>query len=118
MGRQGQGGGAMTLRIGAAVAAALLITLPVRAQDEPSTQQLVDRAGAWVLRFVQDFANVVAEESMRQEYRAGSKRQLKSDFLLVKHPGQDRVFLAFRDVTEVNGRPVRDQQDRLTKLFM
>ena len=61
---------------------------------------------------------MLAEESMRQENRGGSKRQLKSDFLLVKHPGQDRLFLAFRDVTEVNGRAVRDQQDRLTRLFM
>ena len=100
------------------VGLAMLVTLPVRAQDELTTQQLVDRAADWVHRFVQDFANVVAEESMRQESRGGPRRQLKSDFLLVKHPGEDRLFLAFRDVTEVNGRPVRDQQDRLTKLFM
>ena len=55
---------------------------------------------------------------MRQEFRAGSKRNLRSDFLLVKSPGEERLWLQFRDVTEVNGRAVRDQQDRLTKLFL
>ena len=41
----------------------------------------------------------------------------KSDFLLVKPPGTER-FVEFRDVFEVDGRPVRDRQDRLTKLFL
>ena len=42
---------------------------------------------------------------------------LKSDFLLVRYPGDDG-WLAFRDVVEVDGKPVRDAtQDRLTKLL-
>jgi hypothetical protein len=55
---------------------------------------------------------------MRLGYRAGSRRSLRSDFLLVKTPGEEKRWLAFRDVAEVNGRAVRDQQDRLTKLFL
>ena len=42
---------------------------------------------------------------------------LKSDFLLVRPPGAER-FVEFRDVFEVDGRPVRDRQDRLTRLFL
>ena len=41
---------------------------------------------------------------------------LRSDFLLVKI--DNRRWLPFRDVFERDGRPVRDRQDRLTKLFL
>jgi hypothetical protein len=37
--------------------------------------------------------------------------------MLVRYPG-DNSWLAFRDVFEVDGKPVRDQQDRLTRLFL
>ena len=46
-----------------------------------------------------------------------SKRMLKSDLLLVRPPDAER-YIEFRDVFEVNGRAVRDRQDRLTKLFL
>ena len=44
-------------------------------------------------------------------------RDLKSDLLLVKPEGADR-WLQFRDVYEVDGRAVRDRNERLTKLFL
>ena len=44
-------------------------------------------------------------------------RQLKSDLLLVKL-GQDDWWLQFRDVFEVDRRPVRDRDQRLYKLFV
>jgi hypothetical protein len=75
------------------------------------------RVAAYVQTFVNGFTNVVAEEDFRQE-RSGSRRRLTSDFLLVQYPGLEREFLSFRDVAAVNGRPVRDQQDRLAKLFL
>jgi hypothetical protein len=43
--------------------------------------------------------------------------ELKSDLLMVKPVDGDR-YVAFRDVFAVNGRPVRDREDRLFKLFL
>ena len=74
------------------------------------------------------FSNVVAEEHYEQRTSSNvlrgshggsqpTSRTLVSDFLLVKLSGQD-VWLPFRDVFEVDGKPVRDRQDRLTKLFL
>jgi hypothetical protein len=74
---------------------------------------------------------VVAEETYRQEVRGpagvdargfasearSQRRDLKSDVLLVRAPDGDR-WMQFRDVFEVDGKPVRDRTDRLTKLFL
>jgi hypothetical protein len=85
----------------------------------PSAEELLRRAADYVADFVEGLSNVVAEEEYQQSFQSGpARRRLKSDFLLVKYPGMDREFLAFRDVIEVNGRPVTDQQDRLLKLFI
>jgi hypothetical protein len=45
------------------------------------------------------------------------RRDLKSDMLLVRAPAGDR-WIQFRDVFEVDGKPVRDRAERLTKLFL
>lgn len=49
--------------------------------------------------------------------RRVERRQLRSDFLLVKLPEQNQ-WIPFRDVFEVDGRPVRDREARLTRLFV
>ena len=101
--------------IGAAICAA---TSRADAQP-PSLEALLDRATAYVNEFFERLSNVVAEEHYVQEVDLPRlKRVLRSDFLLVTFPGlQGRM--SFRDVFEVDGRPVRDasQQDRLIKLF-
>jgi hypothetical protein len=97
--------------VGVHVAAAQAQTLPAA--------DLLQRMAASVQTFVDNFTNVVAEEEYRQDFRlAAPRRRLKSDFLLVGYPGQDKLLMTFRDVLEVDGRPVRDQQERLTKLFL
>ena len=45
------------------------------------------------------------------------KRDLKSDVLFVRTPDAD-YWMQFRDVYEVDGKPVRDRAERLTKLFL
>ena len=47
----------------------------------------------------------------------GDRRELRSDFLLVRPEGEDHYF-EFRDVFEVDGRPVRDREERLSRLFL
>ena len=91
---------------------------PAVAQPTP-TAPVRERVAAYVQRFVDDFTNVVAEERYVQEFRrAADRRRLRSDFLLVKYPGEERRYQTFRDVLEVDGRPVREQQARITQLFL
>jgi hypothetical protein len=78
------------------------------------------------------FVGVVAEETYRQRVHGGrgrtdargfpveaasQRRDLKSDLLLVRAPAGDR-WIEFRDVFEVDGKPVRDRAERLAKLFL
>jgi VWFA-related protein len=45
-----------------------------------------------------------------------ARRQLLSDFLLVQTPGE--TWVGYRDVAEVDGKPVRDRADRVQRLFL
>jgi hypothetical protein len=103
-----------------AVGVACLAPLAGHAQaPPPARDDLLRRVAAAVQVFVDDFTNVVAEEHYDQRFRlAAPQRRLTSDFLLVGYPGQEKLFLTFRDVLAVNGRPVRDQQERISKLFL
>jgi hypothetical protein len=46
-----------------------------------------------------------------------AQRETKSDYLLVKAPGGER-WLPFRDVFEVDGKKVREREERLQQLFL
>lgn len=106
------------LTLAGAAVLALSALSPAVAQPTP-TALVLERVAAYVQRFVDDLTNVVAEERYVQEFRLNrDRRQLRSDFLLVKYPGDEHRYQTFRDVLEVDGRPVRDQQARLTQLFL
>ncbi|MCM3879208.1 MAG: hypothetical protein ND807_03780 [Vicinamibacterales bacterium] len=120
-------------------AAIALLTLAPVAGGASSQQgaiagQLLDRATSSVEDFVSKFSRVVAEEQYLQEYLSAAygegsnssfpgapqvreRRRLKSDLLLVKLP-QTGEWQVFRDVFEVDGRPVRDREDTLANLFL
>jgi hypothetical protein len=115
--------GADTLAASRCVVAAFALavcleTVPLDAQS-PTRDELLARLAAYVTRFTRDFSNVVAEEEYRQEVWPHQTRTLKSDFLLVAYPGANRLWLSFREVFEVDGRPIRDRrEDRLANLFL
>lgn len=70
-------------------------------------------------RLITQLSDVVTEEEYDQRFiNSSRKRHLKSDFLLVAYPGQKELVMVFRDVREVDGKPVRDKDDRITKLFI
>jgi len=111
-------------------AAALML-----AQDV-TLQAVLVRAAVYVTDFHRQLASIVAEERYVQDAvtppQKTSKttnttkppvqaltehRELLSDLLLVK-PSPDREWLQFRDVFDVDGKPVRDRTERLTKLFL
>jgi hypothetical protein len=99
--------------------------------QEPSLATVLERAGDYVAGFQRQLAGIVAEETYVQDVRdpvvAGSgprsqmrsttHRELMSDLLLVKPEKADR-WIQFRDVFEVDGRPIRDRSERLMKLFV
>jgi VWFA-related protein len=95
--------------------------------QEVSLSDLLQRIGRYASSVQVRLADVVAEERYVQDvtYRnlppnrvaANTHRELRSDFLLIRTTGNDG-YTAFRDVFEVDGRAVRDRQDRLSKLFL
>src|SRR5262245_6086304 len=103
----------------AVVVAAVCACLPLPAGAQSvGKDELLMRAAAYVATFVEKFSNVVAEESYQQETTIPRrKRMLRSDYLFVRFPG-DPSWTSFRDVFDVDGKPVRDHEERLTKLFM
>ena len=107
------------MKLCAACAVVFVVASTAPVAQSPSKEVLLRRAADYLVAFVDGLSNVVAEEEYQQSFRDGpGRRRLKSDFLLVKYPGAENNFLAFRDVIEVNGKPVTDQQDRLLKLFV
>ena len=106
------------MRLAPAAAIAVVIAVaPIAAQTNRG-DQLVAQATAYVVDFLSRFSNVVAEERYIQETTSPRRRrELKSDFLLVKPPGSEE-WIQFRDVFEVDDAPVRDRDERLTQLFL
>ncbi|MEW5982250.1 MAG: hypothetical protein AB1806_07750 [Acidobacteriota bacterium] len=91
----------------------------VLARDEDLRHALA-RMTAYVESYVREYAALVAEEDYYQTAGTGSARQiarLRSDVLLVR-PGDAKAWLCFRDVFEVDGRALRDREDRLKRLFL
>ena len=114
-----------------ALLACLAAPTPALAQTA-DLDDLLDKASDYVVEYERTFVGVVSEETYRQQVRGGragtdlrgflveapsQRRDLKSDVLLVRAPAGDR-WIQFRDVFELDGKPVRDRDERLTRLFL
>lgn len=109
-----------------AAAVSLLLASVSSAQQNPTAaltlQDVMQRAVAAAAAFERELAAVVADEHFVQRGqnrigKDGARREMRSDFLLVRIPGQDG-WRPFRDVYEVDRRVVRDRTERLQKLFI
>jgi len=114
------------------IVAAMLAVAVVSAQD-PTFDVVMSRAADYVARYQAQLRGLVAEEHYRQNLMStapgrgvgpGARgrqtregRELKSDLLLVK-TGDENFWMQFRDVFEVDRKPVRDRDQRLYKLFV
>ena len=133
----------MNSSLACSVAACVIAALAEPAAlPEPALDLVLDRAGAYVVEFQRQFSGIVAEERYLQEVKAVGRRspcdasgmpvarrvcqeqlaypvrsELRSDLLLVKTGAADE-WMEYRDVFEVDGQPVRDRTDRLTRLFL
>ncbi len=104
----------------------------VRAQ-EPTLDSVLGQAAQYVARYQTQLRGLVAEETYRQNMmlttvtrttgstirsrQSREGRQLKSDLLLVQL-GDQNFWIQFRDVFEVDRKPVRDRDERLSRLFI
>jgi hypothetical protein len=95
------------------------------AGQQPALQQVLARAAIYVTNLHQQLSGIVAEETYRQHARSTRRlgsavdthKTLQSDLLLVR-PSDGHRYVEFRDVFAVDGQPVRDREERLTKLFL
>jgi hypothetical protein len=108
----------------AAMALATLGGSPA-AQTAPSLDEVLKRAGDYVVEFKRQLSGIVAEETYVQQIKTAGNapispfqgvRKLRSDLLLVR-PAGGAQYVEYRDVFEVDGDPVRDRQERLTALL-
>jgi hypothetical protein len=104
------------------ITAATLIVAPecllATQQPPPVALDVVLRhAAAYLDTFATNASGIVLEEAYTQQARARqlTTRRLRSDVLITA----DRAvgWYEFRDVFEVDGKPVRDRDDRLAQLF-
>lgn len=110
----------MNGRTRAAIVGLLAVGASPASAQEPALRAVLERAGAYVLDFQRQLSGIVAQEHYQQavsSVRGIQRRRLVSDLLLVRPVGADR-WVQFRDVFEVDGRPVRDRNERLAKLFL
>lgn len=106
--------------------AALVATTSLEAQAEPSLATVLARAAVYVADYQTRLAGIVAEEHYRQNVQSTSRggrisrqfRELRSDVLMVKPAAGVGAWLQFRDVFEVDRKPIRDRDQRLYELFV
>jgi len=101
---------------------------------QPALSTTLSRAATYVEKFADRVSGFVTAESYVQDvippmnrfgsrpgnirpYTGPTHRELKADLLLVRPVGSD-AWMQFRDVTEVDGRKLKDRNDRLAKLFL
>ena len=94
------------------------------APREPSLREVIRRAGDYVTRYHLAMETVIAEERYAQtlvkvpeDGTHPQERALLSDFLILSGEPGETPWMAFRDVLEVDGTPVRDRDDRMQRLF-
>ena len=89
------------------------------AAPDPELEAVLARVSRYVDTYLTEFGSVVAQEEYQQTVRRGASvtetRRTKADLLLVR---AEDGWVPYRDVFELNGKPVRDREERLKKLFL
>ncbi len=86
-----------------------------RTRGVPASPQLQQFTAAYVAEVVNGLANVVAQE----EFTLSSPdRRVTADLLLVRYPGTRRDLIPYRDVSQLNGKPIEGREQRLVDLFV
>jgi hypothetical protein len=94
------------------------------ADSPPSQKAVMARAGAFIVRYVEELPQLVATESSVQDLTpqrghatgVAAQRRLVAEFAWVKLPGEAEP-IGFRDVIEVDGWPAGPDRRRLVDLL-
>jgi hypothetical protein len=107
----------------AAISAAAVILIAQAHATAQDNRALVDRVRDYVARFELEVTALVAEEHYAQYLsRRGANaennwtRELRSDYVLLK-PADTLPWLGYRDVFEVDGKPVRERDARIVEIL-
>lgn len=89
---------------------------------DTATAAAVAAAAKYVENYLKEFSMIVCEEHQVQTMvhpngKAGKTRRIVSDLALLKI-GYSWMPQVYRDVISVDGKPVRNRDDRLKKLFL
>lgn len=105
------------------IAFAMLVTFVQVARPQaqrPRLKTVIERVGAYIRTFESELTTVVADEQYRQTISTPGgalleTRTLRSDYAMVRTSRPDD-WVGFRDTFEVDGRAVRNHDDRLQQL--
>ena len=99
------------------------VSISAARTQAPQVPDILGRAAAYLERYEQQIPAVIAQEAYLQSFggingltgRPRTVRRLRSDLLIL---ADETGWVEFRDVYEVDGKQVRDRDDRLMQLFM
>ena len=100
-----------------AFASLFLTAAPAARVAQSSVETALAQAGVYLDTFRGQVAGVVLEEKYLQQAQGQVTlaRELRSDLAVMEDVAQG--WIEFRDVFEVDGKPVRDRRDRVVELF-
>jgi hypothetical protein len=98
--------------------AGVLLAVPVLCAQPRSPAAVLAAAAEYLAKYEHDVVAVVAQEDYRQQIASATRptRQLRSDLVMIA--SAERGWVEFRDVFEVDGRKVRDHDDRIAQLLL
>jgi len=100
----------------AILATTLALSTAISANAQaPRLGDVVRRLSAYLESYEQRLATVVAEEQYRQSTGLQA-RDLRSDYALTR-AADKAAWVGYRDTFEVDGKPIRDREDRLIQLL-
>lgn len=119
--------------VGAAIVVFVTCAVVAAAAQQPKLDQVVSRLGTYLAEYEHRFSLLVAEERYQQsgdiapDASTGNisrdapvlpvghqERLLRSDYALTR-ASDKQAWVGYRDTFEVDGRPVRDRDDRLQR---
>ena len=105
----------------AALTVAAVVVVAAQSPQDAQVQAVVAEASKYVEKYRQEFSAIVCEETqvqrlIRPDGTVRKTRTLVSDLMFVK-VGDKWMQRPYRDVLSVDGKPVRNRDDRLRKLF-
>jgi hypothetical protein len=95
---------------------AVIASPEIAPAQEAALEAVLDRVAHYVATYQQDLGSVIADEEYVQAVDGGRSQRMHSELLVFSPPDNER-WLVFRDVIEVDGKPVEGREQRLADLF-